>query len=204
MADDPGYVPSSCKIGLTLNAVSEVKESEDFITLSAQLDAVIIDTQRTFAGFALRAFHMTQHAHLQRFRKKIATLLPAAARIFGAELGLSSYGEHQAVLDLLAIHCDAVLSPLNISLKDFLVLYRDANELARIPTPTIVNNIYGVIDELNGPRPGEDTSIHQQAVAAAAATAAVATAAATTAAVAAPTAAAEGNENLRTPTAVQE
>ena len=65
MADDPSYVPSSCKIGLTLNAVSEVKESEDFITLSAQLDAEIIDTQRTFAGFALRAFNMTQRAHLQ-------------------------------------------------------------------------------------------------------------------------------------------
>ena len=67
MADDPSYVPSSCKIGLTLNAVSEVKELEDFTTLSAQLDAVIIDTQRTFAGFALRTFHMTQRAHLQRF-----------------------------------------------------------------------------------------------------------------------------------------
>ena len=67
MADDPSYVPSSCKIGLTLNAVSEVKESEDFITLSAQLDAEIIATQRTFAGIALSAFNMTQRAHLQRF-----------------------------------------------------------------------------------------------------------------------------------------
>jgi len=33
MVEDPNYVPSSCKIGLTLNAVSEVRESEDFITL---------------------------------------------------------------------------------------------------------------------------------------------------------------------------
>ena len=144
-----------------MNAVSEVRESEDFITLHAQLDAEISETQRTFAGFALRAFNMTQRAHLQRFRNKFAMLLPAAARIFGAELGLSSYGEHQAVMDLWAKHCDAVLSPLNITLTDFLVLYRDANELARIPTPTVLNNIFGVIDDLNGPRPGKDAPHHQ-------------------------------------------
>ena len=107
-------------------------------------------------------------------------LLPAMARIFGAELGFSSYGEHQAVMDLLAKHCDAVLSPLNITLTDFLVLYRDANELARIPTPTVLNNIFGVIDDLNGPRPGKDASHRQQPLAA------------TTAAV-------EGIDNLQAP-----
>ena len=163
MVENPNHVPSSCKIGLTLNSVSEVRESEDFITLNALLDAEIFKTQRTFADFALRAFNMTQRAHLQRFRKKFATLLPAAARIFGAELGLLSYGEHQAVVDLLARHCDNVLSPLNITLIDFLVLYRDANELARIPNPTVLNNIHDVIDAVNGPRPGEDPSHHQQA-----------------------------------------
>ena len=182
MAEDPSYIPSSYKIGLTLNAISEVRESEDFITLNAQLDAEIIDTQRTFAGFALCAFNMTQRAHLQRFRKKFAMLLPAAARIFGAELGFSSYGEHQAVMDLLAKHCDAVLSPLNITLTDFLVLYRDANKLSRIPTIMVLNNIFGVIDDLNGPRPGKDASHCQQPLAAT-------------------TAAAEGIENLQAPAA---
>ena len=197
MVDDPGYVPSSCRIGLTLNAVSEVKESEDFISLNAQLDAVIIDTQRTFAEFALRAFHMTQDAHLQRFKKKIAMLLPAAARIFGAEQGLSEYGEHQAVVDLLATHCDAVLAPLNTSLKDFLILYRDANELARIPVPTVLNTIYPVIEELNGPRPGGETSIQEQAATAPAPAATETTAPANATANANATASAEeSNENL--------
>jgi hypothetical protein len=67
MVGDPNYVPSSCKIGLTLNSVSEVRESEDFITLNAQLNAEISQAQRTFAGLMLRAFNMTQCAHLQRF-----------------------------------------------------------------------------------------------------------------------------------------
>ena len=65
MVEDPNHVPSSCKIGLTLNTVSEVRESEDFITLNALLDAEIFKTQRTFADFALCAFNMTQRAHLQ-------------------------------------------------------------------------------------------------------------------------------------------
>ena len=156
MVGDPNYVPSSCKIGLTLNSVSEVRESEDFITLNAQLNAEISQAQRTFAGLMLRTFNMTQRAHLQQFRKKFAKLLPAAARIFGAELGLSSYGYHQAVVDLLARHSDAILSPLNITLIGVLVLYRDANELAIIPSPTVLNNIHHVIAVVNGPRPGED------------------------------------------------
>ena len=127
MAGDPNYVPSSCKIGLTLNAVSEVRESEDFITLNAQLNAEISQTERTLAGYVLHAFKMTTRAHQQRFRKNFAKLLPAAARIFGGELGLFSYGEHQAVVGLLARHSDAVLSPLNITLVDFLVMYQDMN-----------------------------------------------------------------------------
>ena len=37
--EDQGYVLSSCKIRLTLNAVQEVRDSEDCITLCAQLEA---------------------------------------------------------------------------------------------------------------------------------------------------------------------
>ena len=72
MVANTSYVPSSCKIGLTLNAVSEVKKSEDFIALNAQLEAEIAKTQSAFAGYALRAYNMTQQAHHQRFRKKFA------------------------------------------------------------------------------------------------------------------------------------
>ena len=61
-------------------------------------------------------------------QKKIACLLPAEARIFGVELGLSGYGEHQGMIDPLATHSDVILTPLNITLVDFLVLYRDAND----------------------------------------------------------------------------
>jgi len=139
-----------------LNSVSEVRESEDFITLNAQLNAAISQAQRTLAGLMLRAFNMTQRVHLQRFRKKFAKLLSAAARFFEAELGLSSYGYHQAVVDLLARYSDAILSPLNITLIGVLVLYRDANELAIIPSPTVLNNIHHVIAVVNGPHPGED------------------------------------------------
>jgi len=45
MVGDPNYVPSSYKIGLTLSAILEVRQSEDFIALNAQLDAEISQSQ---------------------------------------------------------------------------------------------------------------------------------------------------------------
>ena len=64
----------------------------------------------------------------------------------------------------MARHSDAVLSPLNITLVDFLVMYQDMNELATIPSPTVLNNISHVIAVVNGPRPGEDSLLLQPAM----------------------------------------
>ena len=63
MVDDPDYIPSSCKHGLTLNAVQEVRESENFITLNMQLEAEIAQQQRTNVAFALRRYDMNRHTH---------------------------------------------------------------------------------------------------------------------------------------------
>ena len=156
MVDNPDYVPSSCKHGLTLNAVQEVRESEDFITLNMQLETEIAQQQRTNAAFALRVYDMNRRAHLRRYKNTFCKLLPAAARVFLAQFGVEYYGVHQVVMDLLAVHSDEILTPLRITLIDFLLLYREANEIAILPSPTVLNDIYHVIDAVNGPRPGEE------------------------------------------------
>ena len=177
MVDDPDYIPSSCKHGLTLNAVQEVRESEDFITLNMQLEAEIAQQQRTNASFALRVYGMNRRAHQRRYKNTFCKLLPAAACVFLAQFGVEFYGGHQVVMDLLAMHSDEMLSPLNITLVDFLVMYREANELAILPSPTVLNNIYHVIDVVNGPRPGEEPPTAAAASAAGSAPAAAAPAA---------------------------
>jgi len=59
MVRDPNYIPSSRKIGLTLMTVLEVRQSENFIALNAQLDTAISQAQYALAGYALRAYNMT-------------------------------------------------------------------------------------------------------------------------------------------------
>ena len=55
MAKEKGYVPTSCKIELPLNAVQEVKKSEDYITLCVQLEADLFQSQSNLASYVLRA-----------------------------------------------------------------------------------------------------------------------------------------------------
>ena len=61
-------------------------------------------------------------------------------------------------MDLLATLSDAILSPLNITLVDFLVLYREANKLAICPSPPVLNNIYHLITAVNRLTPGKAAS----------------------------------------------
>ena len=94
---------------------------------------------------------MNRVAHQRRFKIAFCKLLPAAARIFLAQCGVESHRAHQVIMDLLAMHSDEILSPLNNTLIDFLVIYIKANELLILPSPTVLNDIYEVIDAVNGP-----------------------------------------------------
>ena len=175
MVSDNDYVPSSCKHGLTLNALQEVRESEDYITLCIQLEVEIAQSQRNLATYALRVYDMNRLAHRRRYKNGLCKLLPTAARIFLAQFGVEAYGVHQVVMDLLAMHSDEILSPLNNTLTDFLLIYREVNELAILPSPTVLNDIYDVIDAVNGPRPGEEPPAPPAAAAAASSPATAAT-----------------------------
>ena len=178
MVSNHGCIPSSYKHGLTLQALQEVKESEDYITLCVHLEVGISQSQRNLASFALRVYAMNRVAHQRQYKITFYKLLPTAARIFLAQYGVESYGTHQVIMNLLAMHSDAdeILSPLNTTPINVLVIYREANELAILSFPTVLNNIYEVIDPVNGPHPGEDPP---PTAAAAAATSAPSTSSAT-------------------------
>ena len=59
-------------------------------------------------------------------------------------------------MDLLAVLSDEILSPLINTLIESLVFYQEANELVILPSPTVSNHIYEVIDAVNGTHPGEE------------------------------------------------
>ena len=136
MEIDDDYVPSSCKIGLTLNALEEVKKSEEYQTLSVQLDAVIDDCQRQLAGFAVKAHGLTVRALHDRWKVAFCTILPAVVKGFLAEHDIENYNAHQAVVDTVAKYPDEMIAMLNTSVTTFFRKYKEANGLVSIPPPS--------------------------------------------------------------------
>ena len=147
MEHDVNYVPNSCKIGLTLNTVEEVKQGEDFKALNVQLDSAIFECQQKLAGFAVKASALTRDAYHERFKSLFCKALAAAARGFIAEHDIQEYSAHQAVIDCIATYPDEMISPLNTSVTAFLKAYKAANEIPSLPEPTMTS----MLDENGNP-----------------------------------------------------
>jgi hypothetical protein len=164
---DPNYVPASCKkIGLTLQGIDEVKETEDFKSLCSHLAVRLEEIQRKLVkDFAMRVDDMNRRALWHRFLASFCELLPKAAKVFIAQHGISGYNEHQAVVDLIATLPDEVLSATKMTTREFLIFYRKTNSLAVLPTPTVQHNLANVLNEINGPTPSVETAPPPQATA---------------------------------------
>jgi hypothetical protein len=66
LQDDDEKVPASCKVGLRLNFMHEVQESEDAKALTAQLDLHLVDVQRGLADFIKRAHALNRKGYHTR------------------------------------------------------------------------------------------------------------------------------------------
>jgi hypothetical protein len=62
---------------------------------------------------------------------------------------IRSYNEDVAIMDLLIMKCENLLCPLGLNLKEFLLIYKDANKLQAIPSPTANHNIQFVLNAVN-------------------------------------------------------
>lgn len=147
------YVPSSVKkIGLTLQALDEVKKTEDFKALHTQLEVELDKTRRTWTSkYALPVEKMNCNALKRRFQESFCSLLASAARGFIALAGTSNYTEHEAILDLLAISPQLVLrEPIAKTPNEFLLLYKQSNNIAYIPSPTVEHSLKDVLTGING------------------------------------------------------
>ena len=115
---DTSYIPSSYKKGPTLNVIEEVRESEGFITLNAQLALVLTNHQTELAPYAMRANNFNRLAIWKRAVKAFCLTLTEGAFGFIAQFGTVGYGAHQAVLGLLVLHTNDTLAPFNVSLTN--------------------------------------------------------------------------------------
>jgi hypothetical protein len=157
---DANYVPTSCKkFGLTLQAMDEVKETEDYKSLCSQLAVRIKEIQRELAlDYTIQVDDLNCRALWQRFLASFCELLPKATKVFIAQHGINGYTEHQAVLDLVATLPDEALASIKMTTCEFLLLYKTTNMIAVMPAPTVQHNLQSVLNKINGPPPAGATA----------------------------------------------
>ena len=176
------YVPAICRtVGMKLQAVSEVTKSSGFQALDNELTEAIQATRRDWATrFVLPVFDMNVKALRRRSQLSFCRLLISAAKGFIALVGTEGYDAIVAVMDLLSMHGDAVLAPLDVTTHDFLELLKEAAGTTFIPSPTVEHSLSATLHKINGTSPPEDrgqvdgSSASTNAASAAAAAAAIA------------------------------
>ena len=152
---DPTQVPTSIKkIRLTLHPLEEVKESEDFMALHTQLVAETEALQRKWTTeYAMVVDTWNCNALRRRCHFSICKKLRNAAKAFIAQTGIQKYSEDAAIIDLISTSRNTILTtPLPLDIREFLYLYKEANELRTLPMPTtstLNSEIKNIIDEIN-------------------------------------------------------
>ena len=80
MTDDTTYVPASCRVGLTLNAMFEVRESKDFKALDARKNSYITEVQQGLSKFAIEAHKLNVNAAREKVFKTYSITLALLAK----------------------------------------------------------------------------------------------------------------------------
>jgi hypothetical protein len=175
---DLNYVLSSAKkLGIVLQAMPKVQESQGFKTLCSDL---AVDLEKFCAHitkeYVLKANNMNVKAKRTRYHFAICKWMRGLAAAFIAQQGISNCNKDVVVMDLLASAQDKILALLGIPLQKFLAAYKAANNLlGGIPTPTVTYNFEDKINRINdtprleatenatisltAPAKGEDTDI---------------------------------------------
>ena len=142
MRADSEYVPSSCNWDLSLQVPRDLRQCKDFMALDTQKEAALRECKLKMAGFAKATYSLTRTYYRDRCVEYFCTLLSKAAGGFIAQLDIKSWGKHKAIVDLLALHADEVISPLNIAIGPFLLAYMAAHDMedADLPAPSVNPN----------------------------------------------------------------
>ena len=152
---NPNYVASSArKLNIVLSTESNEQESQAFKTLrddlTARLEEFRIEITR---DYVIKAADITVNAKKTKFHAAICKWIRLVAKTFIVQHDIRGYNEDIAIIDLLMMKRDDLLCPLGLNLKEFLLVYKDANKLQAIPSPTNDHNIQFVFDTVNGVPP---------------------------------------------------
>jgi hypothetical protein len=103
--------------------------------------------------YVIKAADITVDAKKTKFHAAICKWIRLVAKTLIVQHDIRGYNEDVAIVDLLMMKRDDLLCPLGLNLKEFLLIYKDANKLQAIPSPTNDHNIQFVFNAVNGVPP---------------------------------------------------
>ncbi len=137
--------------------MSEVTESTGYKSLNDELKEEIEATRCDWATrFVFPVYDMNVKALRKRFQLSFCRLLLSAAKGFIAQVGIEGYDATVTVMDLLSMHGEMVVAPLNVTTHDFLVVLKEAIGATIIPSPTVEHSLSEVLHKINGTSSSED------------------------------------------------
>jgi len=148
------YVASSArKLNIELTSDTEVQKSQAFTTLRDELSARLEEIRvKILTNFIAKAAELTLSAKLTRFQVALCIYIRRQARMFIAQYDTQNYHEDLAVMEVITYKHDSLLVTFKMSLKEFLILYKDTHKLDVIPYPTIdefTNDLRSLWDLVN-------------------------------------------------------
>lgn len=131
--NDDDFLPKCLGFKVSLDAIGEISESEDFKALSITMDAAVTQAKKqlrphVFACWKLNIAHLRDD-----YCKVVIEALPLVAELLLAIVDEERYGPHKLVADYLALHGDDVVSHLGFSLTEFIAAYQKVHDLASSP-----------------------------------------------------------------------
>jgi hypothetical protein len=145
---DLNYISSSAKkLGIILQAMPEVQESQSFKALHNDLTMELEKFRvMIMQEYVLKANNLNVKAKQGSYHAAICKWIQGLAQAFIVQQNIYNYNEDVAVLDLTADNQDGILVLLGIPLPKFLAAYKAAHNLQGIPTPTINFNFQDELD----------------------------------------------------------
>jgi len=129
---------SAKKLDVVLQTSSDVQESQAFKTLrddlTARLEVIRVEISR---DYILKAAILTVMAKRRQYHAAFCTYIHQIALMFIAQHDTKNYNGHQAIMDILIQKVDDILVPMKMTPREFLTLYKEVNNVEKLPYPTV-------------------------------------------------------------------
>ena len=143
--DDVDLIPRSARFKFGLQAPAEVQESEDFKTLSTEVDDALEECSKTCQQKIIATLALTSKHYSDKLHKSFVKHLPTFIESILIEDEIEDYHKHRVFVDLLASFPESVLNGqiVGINGEQLKELYKSVHGLDSLPSTSTTNPYNG-------------------------------------------------------------